>query len=161
MPPPASAAADGFDAFFDREYPRAVKLAWLLTGSAAAEDVAAEAMLAAYRRFGELHTPQGYLTRAVVNGCHNWHRRRHRDLRLVQSLQAGTTSNPDVALNAGEQYLLDAIHALPYRQRVAIIARYWADWDEATIAAALNCRPGTVKSLTSRALDRLRTEIQP
>ena len=155
----------GFAGFFDREFGRAVKLAWLLTGSsAAADDVAQDAMLGVYRRFDQLHTPEGYLTRAVVNGCHNWHRRRHRDLRLVDSLGHATGTGPDVAaatLNTGEQYLLDAIHALPYRQRVVIIARYWADWDEATIAAALGCRPGTVKSLTSRALAHLRMEIRP
>ena len=33
--------------------------------------------------------------------------------------------------------------------------RYWADWSEAEIAEALGCRPGTVKTLASRGLERL------
>ena len=41
-----------------------------------------------------------------------------------------------------------------------IVARYWGGWSEAEIARALGCRPGTVKSLASRALDRLRGEVK-
>jgi DNA-directed RNA polymerase specialized sigma24 family protein len=41
-----------------------------------------------------------------------------------------------------------------------IVTRYWAGWSEAEIAEALGCRPGTVKSLASRALDRLRKEVE-
>ena len=55
---------------------------------------------------------------------------------------------------------LDALSRLTYRQRVVLVARYWGDWSEAEIAAALNCRPGTVKSIASRALSRLRTELE-
>jgi DNA-directed RNA polymerase specialized sigma24 family protein len=42
-----------------------------------------------------------------------------------------------------------------------IVTRYWLGWSEAEIAQALNCRPGTVKSLASRALSQLRQEIRP
>jgi RNA polymerase sigma factor (sigma-70 family) len=49
---------------------------------------------------------------------------------------------------------------LPYRQRAALVLRYHADLSEAEIAQALDCRAGTVKSLTSRALARLHKEIE-
>ena len=52
--------------------------------------------------------------------------------------------------------MADAIAALPYRQRVAIVLRFWHDCTEAEIAAALGCRPGTVGSLIHRALAELR-----
>jgi DNA-directed RNA polymerase specialized sigma24 family protein len=42
---------------------------------------------------------------------------------------------------------------------VVIVARYWLGWSEAEIARALDCRPGTVKSLASRALAQLRQEV--
>jgi DNA-directed RNA polymerase specialized sigma24 family protein len=40
-----------------------------------------------------------------------------------------------------------------------IVLRYYADLSEAEIALALDCRPGTVKSLGSRALATLSKEI--
>ena len=60
----------------------------------------------------------------------------------------------DVDLGADE--MIDAIAALPYRQRAAIILRFWHDSSQAEIAAALGCRPGTVGSLIYRALAELR-----
>jgi DNA-directed RNA polymerase specialized sigma24 family protein len=40
-----------------------------------------------------------------------------------------------------------------------VVLRYYEDLSEAEIAAALGCRPGTVKSLASRAMSRLSKEI--
>ena len=56
--------------------------------------------------------------------------------------------------------LADAVAALPYRQRAALVLRYHVGLSEAEIADALGCRPGTVKSLTSRALAALRKGIE-
>ena len=60
----------------------------------------------------------------------------------------------------GAHELLDAVDALPYRQKAVIVLRYYEDLRERDIATALGCRPGTVKSLASRALQRLAQEIQ-
>jgi RNA polymerase sigma factor (sigma-70 family) len=64
------------------------------------------------------------------------------------------------AVDVADGELLELIGDLPYRQRVVIVARYWGGWSEQEIAGALGCRPGTVKSLASRALNRLRTEVE-
>jgi RNA polymerase sigma factor (sigma-70 family) len=55
--------------------------------------------------------------------------------------------------------LMEALRTLPIRQQAAIVLSYWADLPEADIAEALGCRPGTVKSTLSRALDNLRKVI--
>jgi RNA polymerase sigma-70 factor (ECF subfamily) len=55
--------------------------------------------------------------------------------------------------------VMDAIRRLPTRQRAAVVLRYLADWPEADIAHALDCRPGTVKSLLSRARTQLAKEL--
>ena len=52
-------------------------------------------------------------------------------------------------------------HDFRFRQRAVIVLRYYADLTEADIAHALQCRPGTVKSLSSRALAALSKEIKP
>ena len=57
-------------------------------------------------------------------------------------------------------HLADAVAALPFRQRAVVVLRYHAGLSEAEIADALGCRPGTVKSLASRALARLEEVIR-
>ena len=52
--------------------------------------------------------------------------------------------------------LLDAMALLDERDRTVLGLRYFLDLSEAEMAAVLECRPGTVKSRLSRALERLR-----
>lgn len=156
LPNPRELSGRTFAAFYGREYDRAVRLAWLLTGSlAAAEDVVQDAMTGVYRAFDRLESPEAYLHKAVVNRARSRGRaeRRHQE--------TGTPMEEEVRLDPGDAELLKMVARLPHRQRVVIVARYWGDWSEQEIARALGCRPGTVKSLASRALDRLRTEVQP
>ena len=49
-----------------------------------------------------------------------------------------------------------AVAELPERQRAAPILRYFADLPVASVAEILDCAQGTVKSLTSQGIDRLR-----
>jgi RNA polymerase sigma factor (sigma-70 family) len=56
--------------------------------------------------------------------------------------------------------LLSALGQLAPRQRVALVLRYFEDLSEAEVAIAMSCSIGTVKSTTSRALDRLREAIE-
>ena len=57
--------------------------------------------------------------------------------------------------------LADVLATLPYRQRAAVVLRYYEDRSEADIAELLGVRPGTVKSLLHRGLARLREVIEP
>ena len=63
-------------------------------------------------------------------------------------------------MELGADELLDAVDALPFRQRAVLVLRYYRDLSEGEIADALGCRPGTVKSLATRALDQLRKVIE-
>jgi RNA polymerase sigma factor (sigma-70 family) len=112
-------------------------------------------MTGVYRAFDRIDSRQAYLRRAVVNRAKSRGRdeRRHRE--------KATAFEEQVRLDPADAELLSLIARLPYRQRVVVVTRYWGDWSEQEIARALGCRPGTVKSLASRALDRLRTEVQP
>ena len=53
-----------------------------------------------------------------------------------------------------------ALLKLPQRQRAAIVLRHFEDLSEAQMAEVLECRPGTVKSLLSRGMEGLKTQIE-
>ena len=153
IPPPP--VTTDFIAFYEREFTYAARFAWFLVRSSAiAEDLAQEAFVSLYRSRAQIENPRGFVHRSIVNQARGWQRdeRRHA-LKVVRlSQDYGSLSPPDAEL-------FDVVGALPYRQRVVIVARYWLGWSEAEIAQALDCRPGTVKSLASRALAQLRQEV--
>jgi RNA polymerase sigma factor (sigma-70 family) len=154
-PSPPTAASEVFADFYRREHAASLRLAWLLTGSrVGAEDVVQDAMTSVFRTYDRIQFPSAYLRRAVVNTAKSRQRdeRRHWE-RVPRQERSGADKRSDAEL-------LELIAELPYRQRVVIIARYWGGWSEQEIAYALGCRPGTVKSLASRALDRLRAEVE-
>lgn len=145
-----------FEQFYRVHYPDSVRLAWLLTHSAAAcEDIVQESFVAVYRRFDELDAPVAYLQRTLANRCRSW----IRGEMVRRRVQARDTPEAVGEMPVRDAELLAAVQRLPYRQRVAVVARYWADWSERETAAVLGCRPGTVKSLTSRAIARLQKEL--
>ena len=52
--------------------------------------------------------------------------------------------------------LVRLLRQLPPSQRTAIVLRYWEQLTEAETAEVMGCSAGTVKSATSRGLQRLR-----
>ena len=133
-----------------------VQIARLTTGSnALAEELVQDAFADLYRRFDTLQTPVAYLHRAVISRCTSRVRRRvvERRHQERQRREPPTWTDPDTVS------VMDSISRLPTRQRAAVVLRYLADWPEADIAHALDCRPGTVKSLLSRARTQLAKEL--
>jgi RNA polymerase sigma-70 factor (ECF subfamily) len=51
------------------------------------------------------------------------------------------------------------VNRLRPEDRLVIAYRYWFELSETEMAEAMGCRPGTVKSRLSRALDRLRRQL--
>jgi DNA-directed RNA polymerase specialized sigma24 family protein len=144
-----------FELFYRTNYAWAVNVAYLLIDDRwAAEDLVQESFSRIHGRFEDLDNPGAFLRVCVVNASRSWHRNRSRELRRLPALPPATSP-----LGAFE--LLDALNRLPYRQKAVLVLRYYADLSEAEIAHALDCRPGTVKSLAVRGLGRLRKEIEP
>ena len=153
---PRARQADPVEAFYRSHFPDAVRLAHLLTGDPwVAEDLAQDAFERVRQRFDTIDAPRAYLRVAVVNACRSHHRTRSRE--TARARKVGPSGDGEL----GARELLDAVDALPYRQKAVIVLRYYDDLSERDIALALGCRPGTVKSLASRALQRLAEEIQP
>ena len=148
-----------FGEFYRVEYPRMVRVALLVTGSLeTAQDVVQESSVGVWRRWGQLRDPSGYLYRSVVNGCRSHHRRAAREERL-HALSGGLWPVASGA-PAPATELLDALASLPYRQRAALVLRFYDDLSEADTARVLGCRPGTVGSLVHRGLAQLKKVIE-
>ena len=81
---------------------------------------------------------------------------REQKLRAATGLdQPGSSFAP-----AGKDELSDALASLPYRQRAALVLRFYDDLSEADAAAVLGCRPGTIGSLVHRGLAQLKRVIE-
>lgn len=148
-----------FDAFYRTELPRLVALARALCGSTLAEDVAQEAMLAAYRkwrRVSDLQYPAGWVRRTCANLAVSQYRRRVIELRALTRL----ASRPDAApLDTPDEEFWEAVHRLPSRQAQAVALRYVYELDISEIAETLEISEGSVKQHLSRARARLTHEL--
>lgn len=144
-----------FEKFFSQSWPLACRLASLLTqDSSAGEEIAQEVMSTIYRKWDSVEQPDAYMRTSLVNASNNWHRNNKRRMSKLPLLV--TSDQVDFVVTE----LTDAIAKLPFRQRTVIVLRYYADLSELEIAIALGCRPGTVKSLCSRALKTLAREVE-
>lgn len=136
------------------QWPALVRLGRLLTGSqAAGEDVAQEAYIGLLRAGAPIDNVPAYLRRSVVNQCINAGRRA-RNERAYLSRQRESFIEP-----AEVDDMWQRLRRLPVRQRTVLVLRYYEDLSEREIAHVLGCKPGTVKSLSSRALDQLRKDL--
>ena len=149
----------------------AFRTAYLVAGNSAdAEEAAQDGFVKAYRslrRFRHGAPFRPWLLQIVANEARN--RRRSAGRRAQLALRAaegaasgGAASSPEAMLLTTERRdaLLRAVNRLRETDRLAIGCRYLLDLPEEETAAALGWRRGTVKSRLSRALDRLRAELE-
>jgi len=143
--------------------PATARFAYLMTGDRAlAEDLVQDAFARVIGRLGHLREASAfpaYLRRAVVNLAKNHYRRRSIEQAYLEREGARPSQHitgPDLA---AADAMRRALLALPERQRAAIALRFYEDLSEEQIAAALECRPGTVRSLVSRGMATLREQL--
>jgi len=140
-----------------------IRLAYLLTGDwALAEDLVQDAFARLVGRLQHLRDPGAlgaYLRRAIVNlaTSHFRHRRVERAYLEREAAAPSREDNPNEDLD-------EAMHAvllrLPQRQRAAIVLRFYEDLSDVQTAEILRCPPGTVRSLVSRGMKTLRSELE-
>jgi RNA polymerase sigma-70 factor (ECF subfamily) len=151
------ADAKSFDEFYAREYRSLVALAHALTGSRAhAEDIAQEAMLAAYRRWDGvalLDAPAGWARRVCANISTSFVRRRVVEARVAVRLRSRRTEVTELEDDDAEFWAL--VRRLPRRQMQCVALRYVSGYSVAEIAIVLGCADGTVKAHLARARSTL------
>jgi RNA polymerase sigma-70 factor (ECF subfamily) len=138
---------------------------------AEAEDVTQDALVKAYRSLDKFRVDapfRPWLLRIVRNEALNRVRGTGRRERLA--LRAGTdpasgdaapSPEAEVILEEERARLLTLIDELPARFRSVVVHRYLLDLSEQETSEVLGLPLGTVKSRSSRALDRLRRSLGP
>ena len=147
---------DGFDEAFDELFPRAFRLARRMLGdTAAAEDVAAEAMARAYARWPKVSAlpyRDGWLLRVAANLAIDRMRRRPPQLSAKHEPEFEDGVDLRLALNA-------ALSTLAPRQRQAIALHYLAGLTDREVAEVLGISLGSVKTHIHRGIAGLRARM--
>jgi RNA polymerase sigma-70 factor (sigma-E family) len=161
-----SNAADAeFAAFVAAQSTSLHRVAYLMTGDRhRAEDAVQTALIRIYRawsRRAAWESPEAYahqvVTRVVLSSSQRrwWGERPTDDLPERPAVGAAAATEAIDERDA----LRRALSALPTKQRSAVVLRYYMDMSEAEVATAMECPVGTVKSLTSRGLQALRSHL--
>ncbi len=142
---------------------RLVRLAvLLLRDQGAAEEVVQDAFVAMHGRWRSLRDPDkalAYLRQTVVNRSRSALRHRGVVERHLARQSAAALADPaDAPALAGDRRsaVLDALRALPTRQREVLALRYYLELSEAEIADTLGISRGSVKAHASRGSATLR-----
>ncbi len=154
---------DDFDTFYRRERRAVVALAYALSGSrAAADDLAQEAFLAAYRRWdvvGGYDDPGAWVRRVVSNGSVSRWRKTRSEAKAVLLLGAGRQHHVP-ALSAESHDVWAAVRKLPKRQAQCIALHYLDGRSVREVGEILECSEGTVKTHLSRGRETLAFKLE-
>ena len=112
------------------------------------------------KRVRDYQDPDAYLRKVMVNQRTSWWRR-DRGRETLGPVPIKATAG-DLADDQAElDVLLQALRALPDRQRSAVVLRHYCDLSEAETAAVMGITVGGVKSQTSKGLVALRAALVP
>lgn len=155
----------------ERHQAVAFRAAYLITGSGVeAEDATQEACVKAWLALGRFRPAapfRPWLVQIAVNEARN--RRRAAGRRAGLALRVSSdAAGPHVASSAETETLAAeerarlaaAVRRLSEGDQLVIAARYFLGLSEAEAAVALKLHRGTVKSRLSRALRRLRSQLE-
>src|SRR4051794_3470897 len=155
-------SALALDELFKAHWPAAHRAAYLIVhDSAAAEDIAQEAFLAAVRsldRFDRRRPFGPWLHRIVVNRAIDWSRSRalRRESGDAALAVVAAAASPE---RGHEEPLAAALADLSPEHRAVIVMRHLLDYTPGEIAEALGLPRGTVNSRLRRGLDELAEKL--
>ncbi|MCS0639401.1 SigE family RNA polymerase sigma factor [Streptomyces sp. LP05-1] len=152
-----------FTVFAESAYASLLRTARLLTGDwHSAEDLVQSALVKVYLRWHRSagwESRQAYARKVVVNLYATWRRRRWHGEVTGPGQPEGRPDPAAGDLIGGLDVRLEldrALAALSRAQRAVVVLRFYEDLSVDRTAELLGCSPGTVKSRTNRALERLR-----
>jgi RNA polymerase sigma-70 factor, ECF subfamily len=151
------------EALFRHHWPRAYRAAYLVVhDSAAAEDIAQEAFLAAVRsldRFDRRRPFGPWLHRIVVNRAIDWSRARTLRREVGEGALAAVAAAEPPG-NPHSRTLAAALAELSPEHRAVIVMRHLLEYTPGEIAELLGLPRGTVNSRLRRGLDELAARVE-
>jgi len=152
----------------------------MVRDTAAAEDLAQEVFLRVYRARNKYAPSAKFTTwmfRIATNLALNSvrdNRHRRMDISVDHSMNAGDedarpmelpdrapTIEQKLIARTRSEMILRAVHALPEKQRAAVLLHKYQEMDYDEIARVLECSESALKSLLFRAYETLRVELAP
>jgi len=159
------AAAPEFERFARREHDRLVGALTLYCGDlGVAEELAQDTLVRVRERWDRVSSadcPGAYARRIAINLANSRYRRRSAERRALTRLAGQTSADHRDPCGADGVAVRRAVAALPPRQREVVVRRYFLDESVVDVATAMGIGTGSVKSATHRALQSLRTRIDP
>ena len=158
-------AEDAVTALYQANALSLIRLAYvMLDDRPGAEDVVQEAFYGLYRRWDRLKDADHaifYVRTAVLNGCRSALRRRAVRRRVLAAEPVpGASAEAEVLRGEQREEVIRAVGRLPYRQREALVLRFYLDLPDEQIARVMGIRPSTVRSTVFRALDALGRDLR-
>jgi len=152
----------------------------MVRDTAVAEDLAQEVFLRVYRARSEYAPSAKFTTwmfRIATNLALNSvrdNRHRRMDVSVDQTVDNGEedqrpmelpdhtpTIEQELVARTRSEMILRAVHALPEKQRAAVLLHKYQEMDYDEIARVLECSESALKSLLFRAYETLRVELAP
>lgn len=150
---------DDFDSFVRARTPTLLRYGYVLSGSPHdAADLTQEALVRLGPRWNRVSArgdPEGYVRTTMARLHVSWWRRRRRE-HLVDVVPERAQIDGGIERADEDLGLWPMIQALPPRQRVVLVLRYYEHRDDDEIATLLGISRGTVRSQAARALAKLR-----
>lgn len=138
--------------------------ALLLTGRANdAEDLVQDTLAHLYPKWERVcaaEAPVAYVRRTLANRFVSTRRRPGATDLAIWDLPDGPAPGDVAEVVADRGMLCHLLGDLPERQRAALVMRYFHDLPDEEIAAALDCRAVTVRSLVSRGIATMRRSCE-
>ncbi len=158
----SEAFAELYALTYERQYAFACRY---LKDDRLAQDALQEAYIVVYRNLPGLHEPKCFLTwlRSILQRiCYDLATKRRKQPAGVQAEQLDLLpdelADPGRLNEIGE--MRDLVSRLPYREREAIILRYFAEMELRDIAQAMDCSVSSVTRYLRRGYETLRANYQ-
>lgn len=126
-----------------------------------ADDLVQDAMARLYAVWGRVvrtGDPEGYSRRILLNLLIDERRRPWRRREVQRDTLPDPAPVPETDDNLSS-VVVEALTAVPPRQRAVLVLRFYEDRSVEETAAVLGCSPGTVKSQTAKGLSNLRSAL--
>ncbi|MFB0516993.1 MAG: RNA polymerase sigma factor [Candidatus Neomarinimicrobiota bacterium] len=137
----------------------------LLKNKEDAEDIYQEVFIKVWKSLGSFEFKSDFYTwlyRITSNTCFSYRSGRHRHHLDNISLEEGyhdAYTDEIQKRTEQQQHIIDAVDALPPKQKTVFVMRYYQGHKIKDIATLLGCTPGTIKRYLHRATLKLRKDL--